>query len=385
MPLSHDEAQQLRLVIEEVTEWSKHATAIVAHRARVAAEADAAFGVLRARMVDVAIRNGSRWTVLPLRDADGGQLGILARSVSLPEIQPGEATWLGQLTNEVPKALNDARSNFGLRKLFSGGQSRGAGERAGRYLLDYQRWGAASGVAATLARFDDRARPAQPVDVVHALVPSVGFAPRLSSLGVGKLVPGTAVASLAAAVKTIQEALDKESRYRQQAVDAGVALRKAEAQKVIAEMPVERLKDATRERIRIGPLTDAGIATIQDVFTYANRLASIQGIGATSAHRIRGAAQTLWQTTYEEMPVRIDIAAPSPQTINLVRHLATWDATRRTKNATRDLARAEALTPLAQALDPQVSQLAVFGGSTCLLYTSPSPRDATLSRMPSSA
>ena len=43
MPLSHDEAQQLRLVIEEVTEWSKHATAIVAHRARVAAEADAAF------------------------------------------------------------------------------------------------------------------------------------------------------------------------------------------------------------------------------------------------------------------------------------------------------------------------------------------------------
>lgn len=364
MPLSRDEAQQLRLVIEEVTEWSKHATAIVAHRARVAAEADAAFGVLRARMVDVAIRNGSRWTVLPLRDADGGQLGILARSVSLPEIQPGEATWLGQLTDEVPKALNDARSNFGLRKLFSGGQSRGAGERAGRYLLDYQRWGAASGVAATLARFDDRARPVQPVDVVHALVPSVGFAPRLSSLGVGQLVPGTAVASLSAAVRTIQEALDKESRYRQQAVDAGVALRKAEAQKVIAEMPVERLKDATRERIRIGPLTDAGIATIQDVFTYANRLASIQGIGATSAHRIRGAAQTLWQTTYEEMPVRIDIAAPSPQTINLVRHLATWDATRRTKNATRDLARAEALTPLAQALDPQVSQLAVFGGST---------------------
>jgi len=364
MPLSRDEAQQLRLAIEEVTAWSKHAAAIVAHRARVAAEADAAFGELRARMVDVAIRNGSRWTVLPLRDADGGQLGILARSVSLPEIQLGEATWLGQLTNEVPKALNDARSNFGLRKLFSGGQSRGAGERAGRYLLDYQRWGAASGVSATLSRFDDRARPAQPVDVIHALVPSVGFAPRLSSLSVGQLVPGTAVASLPAAVRTIKEALDKESRHRQQVVDAGVALRKAEAQKVIAEMPVERLKDATRERIRISPLTDAGIVTIQDVFTYANRLASIQGIGATSAHRIRGAAQTLWQTTYEEMPVRIDIAAPSPQTIDLVRHLATWDATRRTKNATRDIARAEALAPLAQALDPRVVQLAVFGGST---------------------
>jgi len=364
MPLSRDEAQRLRPVMEEITAWSKHAAAIVAHRALVAAEADTAFGVLRAHMVDVAIRNGSRWTVLPLRDADGGQLGILARSVSLPEIQASEATWLGQLTNEMLKALNDARSNFGLRKLFSGGQSRGAGERAGRYLLDYQRWGAGAGVAATLARFDDRARPAQPVDVIHALLPSVGFAPRLSSLGVGQLVPSTAIASLSVAVRTIQEALDKESRYRQQVVDAGVALRKAEAQKVIAEMPLERLKDATRERIRISPLADAGIATIQDVFTYANRLASIQGIGATSAHRIRGAAQTLWQTTYEEMPVRIDIAAPSPQTIDLVRHLATWDTTRQTKNATRDLARAEALTPLAQALDPRVAQLAVFGGNT---------------------
>ncbi len=195
--------------------------------------------------------------MLPLRDADGGQLGILARSVVLPKIQADEATWLGQLTNEVPKALNDAKSNFGLRKLFSGGQSRDAGERAGRYLLDYQHWGAASGVATTLTRFDDRARSAQPVDVAHALVPSVGFAPRLSSLGAGQLVPGTAVANLAAAANTIQDALDKESRYRQKAVDAGVALRKAETQKVIAKMPLERLKDATRERIRITPLVSA--------------------------------------------------------------------------------------------------------------------------------
>ena len=110
MPLSHDEAQQLRPVIEEVTAWSKHAAAIVAHRGRVIAEADAAFGVLRARMIDVAIRNGSRWTVLPLRDADGGQLGILARSVSLPEIQAGESAWLGQLTNEVSRQPSSVRS-----------------------------------------------------------------------------------------------------------------------------------------------------------------------------------------------------------------------------------------------------------------------------------
>ena len=46
------------------------------------------------------------------------------------------------------------------------------------------------------------------------------------------------------------------------------------------------------------------------------------------------------------------------------RREGTWDAARRTKHATRDLARAEALTPLAQALDRRVAQLAVFGGNT---------------------
>ena len=34
---------------------------------------------------------------------------------------------------------------------------------------------------------------------------------------------------------------------------------------------------------------------------------------------------------------------------------------------------------------PAMAGIDAFGGYSCLLYTSPSPRDATLSRMPSSA
>lgn len=363
MPLNRDEAQRLRQAIEEVAAWSKHSQSIGDHRARVAAEADAAFASFQGRLVDVAIRNGNRWMVLPLRDSDSGGLGLLARSVALPTVQPSETTWLGQLMNDIPRALGEARANFGIRKVFSGGQSRETAERAGRYLLDYKRWGTATGVTTTLIRLDDRASPAQSVHVAHALAPAVGLSARLASSGDGELISSATVASLPAAVRTIQDALDRELRHRQQSVDAGVALRKAEAQKVIAEMPVERLKDATRERIRVNPLADAGIRTIQDVFIQANQLASIPGIGAASVHRIRGAAQTLWQMTYEEMPVRIDVMKPSAQTVDLVRSLSTWDATRRTKNATADLARAEALIPLVNALDARVTELAVFGGS----------------------
>ena len=363
MPLSRDEAQRLRVAIDEIVAWSKHASAIATHRVHIASEADAAFTVLRSRMIKVAIRNDSRWRVLPLRDADGRGLGLMARVASLPTIQPSEATWLRQLTTDVPRALGEARSNFGLRRLFRGSESRDTAEHAGRYLLDYHRWGTSVDLAAALTRLDDRAVAAQPVDPAYALAPAVGFAPRLAHLGPGQLIPASTVATLPGAVKTIQDTLTSEARYRKHATDAGVVLRKAETEKIIAEMPVERLKDATRERIRISPLTDAGITTVRDVFRYATRLASLPGIGATSAHRIRGAAQTLWQTTYEEMPVRIDIINPTAQTRELVRHLAAWDATRKLKNAARDIDRAEALTPLTRALDANVTRLAIFGDS----------------------
>ena len=50
-----------------------------------------------------------------------------------------------------------------------------------------------------------------------------------------------------------------------------------------------------------------------------------------------------------------------------------------------DLEAARQRVPLARsAFRPQL-QLGADVGITCLLYTSPSPRDATLSRMPSSA
>ena len=45
----------------------------------------------------------------------------------------------------------------------------------------------------------------------------------------------------------------------------------------------------------------------------------------------------------------------------------------------------EALDDLRTAVDAEADSLSRLRAYTCLLYTSPSPRDATLSRMPSSA
>ena len=49
------------------------------------------------------------------------------------------------------------------------------------------------------------------------------------------------------------------------------------------------------------------------------------------------------------------------------------------------LARYRSLKGAINWSDEQLSDLVFYGAIGCLLYTSPSPRDATLSRMPSSA
>ena len=53
--------------------------------------------------------------------------------------------------------------------------------------------------------------------------------------------------------------------------------------------------------------------------------------------------------------------------------------------STFDNATVVRLVNTATGADHLVTVVETQGGTTCLLYTSPSPRDATLSRMPSSA
>lgn len=129
-------------------------------------------------------------------------------------------------------------------------------------------------------------------------------------------------------------------------------------------MPVDRLRDATRDRLRVGPLTDAGITTVQAVLDRGASLQHLPGIGATTATRMRGAVHTLWQMTYDEMPVRVDIKNRTRATAELLRRLSAWDAMRKTKGATTDLARAAASTPLANAVNGKVTHLVVFPASS---------------------
>ncbi len=78
-------------------------------------------------------------------------------------------------------------------------------------------------------------------------------------------------------------------------------------------MSVERLREASRDQIRVVALTENGIASVKDVLANEHRLEGFDGIGETSAKRIRAAARTLRQNTFDEMPMRIDIKNRTPE------------------------------------------------------------------------
>lgn len=124
-------------------------------------------------------------------------------------------------------------------------------------------------------------------------------------------------------------------------------------------MPVESLKEATRERVRVSALRAAGMTTVAHALRHSRDLERLPGIGQTTALHIRGAAQTLRQTTYDEMPVRIDIQKRTREATQLLRVLAAWEQIRTIKVAADELEMARALSPLAASLQRVQAQCVV--------------------------
>lgn len=357
--MNRDELQRLRPVIDELSRWSARARDILAHRSAVEVDARAAASQFVRRAVQADLSAAGTFYVLALRPDDEHSVGLIARQASLPKLSDWDASALQSLTTHVAEHLRSARWLFGLRRLFTGAENKHNGEASARYLVEVHTWASQSGVPDLLSRADDRARRPGAVALSRCLDDETGLGQVLATFGESHLLSPTAFASLPGAVGAINAALGREDAVRQNAVRAGAELRKSETAAVITEMPVERLKEATNGQIRVRPLTDAGFRTVNDVLNHAHALTSIQGIGATIAQRIHGAARTLWAATYDEMPVRIDIAKPTPETFELVRSLHAWDTTRVLRNAATDLNRTKALEPLAAVMSAGATQLVV--------------------------
>jgi hypothetical protein len=353
--MKRDERQELRQLADEVSAWVEAGTAVRAQRGAVAKPSVAARDALRNRVVGIGQNGEVAWRVLPLHAADSILFQDLARYDGLPKIKNDFHTALVRLTTDVAAALRDVRAVTGAQRFFRGNAARDNGYKAAQFLNTFRDGFIAGAMPETLARLA-ATKVAEPgnIAVTDALGDRIGLAAKLADLGgSAEMLPSSQLAGLPAAIAKVRGAVVEESRCRAAALNAGNEVRQAETAHLIAGMPVERLKDATRDKIRTAPLTEAGLSTVAEVLNYRG-LRNLPGIGDISATRIRGAAQTLWQTTYDEMPVRIDIKNRTGEATKLLRQLRVWDAVRKTIGSPADLDRAKDFMDLGAALGNRV-------------------------------
>ncbi|MER6345732.1 DEAD/DEAH box helicase [Streptomyces sp. NPDC001595] len=343
-------------MVEDVGGWHKLAAEIAERRGPVESTAEDAARQLLNRVVSLGTKTTTSWRVLQVSPSDAGLVTALACRQALPAITADTQQGIRRLTDDAGRALTAVRALFGPRRIFSGKSRKEEAEQAATYLLSLH-----EGVTSTrlvpelegLAAWDGKAAPAVgPSDVLDE---RVGFGRRLGARA--ELVGRPELDAAKTAITAIDLALHRESEFRRAVDTAGNAVRQGEVRKLVAEMPVERLKDATSGQLRITALVDAGIRNVQQVLDQQSRIRSLPGVGDTTGNRMVGAAQTIWQTTMDEMPIRIDIKNRSQATTKLLAAMRAWDAARSIRSATADLAAADAVRPLLQNLDARTSHV----------------------------
>ncbi len=361
--MNKTEREQIRPLVADLRRWSKRAADVQAWRHAVLHAAGSDEQELRSRSLVINREGESAWRVVPIKSYDTAIVRHLRERANLPATTAADQVLLRLLTDDVPRALADVAPALGVRRFFTGPTRKQRSEEAGEFL---RRQHAAIIRADGLRRLEQLGVFTVPVDGAELgfdtlLDPALGF--DLLSRRSGpepELLDRSAVDGLAEALNTIDRAVAGEASYRSAVRDAGHQVRVAEVQRILQQMPVDKLKAATRNRLRLGPLTQAGIRTVQEVLVWGTALQTLPNVGETSARRMLGAAQTLWQTTYDEMPVRIDINNRHPETTELLRRLAEWDACRQTRGAAADLERAAELAPLRTAIGSKTTRLLVI-------------------------
>lgn len=360
--MSKHEQLSTSAIGDEVRGWVDAAKAVTTARHEAASASATQSAALRARTVKARRNNRYLWHVIPLRPDDQALIQAMARGACLPPIHPDVQRELDRLTTEVAAATEDLRKVTGFGRLLLFGGTRDRADQAAQFLTGYRGWFLTSGIGQAI----EQARPVddpriRALTVHDALADWVGFKQQLPDHGqTAAIEDSRSFAILPNATALIRRAAAEESQLRKFAVDAGNNVRNKETDGMLADMSVDRLREATRDKIRVGALTDNGITNVLAVLANEHRLETLEGIGETSATRIRAAARTLRQNTFDEMPMRIDIKNRTTEHTEFLRRLRAWDAARRASASSADMAIVEELAPVAAAIDNTVTHAIVI-------------------------
>jgi Superfamily II DNA/RNA helicases, SNF2 family len=361
--MNKTEREQIRHIVADLRRWSQEAAEVQAWRRAIEATASSCDRHLQSRSIAISRAGHPTWQVIPLDARDTDVVRRLWDRANLPKVTADDHALLHLLATDVPHAIADVSPLLGLRRFFLSSARKQAAEVAAEFL---RRQHAALTAGDALRRVAQLGTPVWSVAPTHVgfdalLDPALRFSPLARHTGPEpEILDRSVFEGLREALDAIAKVVASEEPYRLAVREAGDKVRRADVERLLQQMPVDALKTATRERLRLGPLAEAGIKTVHDVLYVGPAIQAIPGVGETSARRMLGAAQALWQTTYDEMPVRIDINNRHPETTELLRRLAAWDSCRQTRGATADLERAGELAPLKTAVSGGTSHLLVI-------------------------
>ncbi|MXP24329.1 DEAD/DEAH box helicase [Gordonia sp. HNM0687] len=358
--MGRDDRARIKALAHTASELIKQAEELRKVRRQVGELGAAADAELRQRVVDLEF-DSEQIKVLPLRPGDVDLLASIEKARQLRMLSASDRSLIDSLSPDVERAVDDARGSVGARRIFMSKEKREAGRQAGEFLERYLEWAEVEKVSDRLPSLIVTATESSSLgDVRSAFTDWLSKPREIRAWGDVTVIDGAPATGLGSAVTTIKRVADAENQARADALEAGNTVRHVETEKLISDMPVERLKDATRDRLRVNALTDAGITTVAQVMEHGEVLEGLPGVGQTTATRMRGAAQTLWQTTYEEMPVRIDINSRTSHGTNLLKALGSWRALRAGQPTARETELLQPMAALAaSALDTPLL-LAVF-------------------------
>lgn len=352
---------QLRRLMADFSEWNQQATEVRSWRNEVRTAAKRVERELSIRSVDIARSDQVAWQVVPLTQDDTAMVGHLADRGNLLALTTETRGLLKLLADEAPAAVAEVRALLGMRRFFRGSAKKEAANAAAEFLQRQHELVANTDAAAQLEQLGTFTTRIDPTRLrLESLIDPALRLDLIAGRTGQEILERKAFKGLPEALAAIAKVVKSEVVYRSAAQDGGEKVRRAEVRRVLQEMPVDGLRTATRDRLRLGALAEEGINSVQQVLDRGMNLEDLSGVGETSARRMLGAAQAIWQTTYDEMPIRIDIGNRHPETTTLLRRLAEWDSCRQTRGAAADLERAAELEPLRTAINDGTSRLLVI-------------------------
>jgi SNF2 family DNA or RNA helicase len=135
----------------------------------------------------------------------------------------------------------------------------------------------------------------------------------------------------------IDVVLEAESEPRQAVAAAFATLRREMVRRDLAAIPVERLKDSTAGRLRLGPLAAAGFKTVLDVLdAQPSALLVAPGVGEQTASQVHGAARQVASAIEDGLKVRVDLDPDNERSTALLTALYRLDAVRRAAEQIRE-------------------------------------------------